>query len=112
MPQTTDRRSIADHSRDVNRSLSNLLVETRTTETTLAGETVEDILDRFKLWAGNLGALHEPHKRMSLESRLADHPDLQNMISEQLQNIQEAIQDCQPPPPVSGLFTSLISFQC
>lgn len=94
MPQPIDRRSIADRSRDVRASLLDLLDKAKTTEAPIEQHEVEDILDRFKLWTGNLGALHEAHKRMSLESRLADSPEVQGQICEQLEDMQEAIQDC------------------
>lgn len=71
-----------------------LLGRTRTSEAHLATETVQDVLDRFILWTGNLGALHQPHKRSSLESRLARFPEVQDQICEQLEDLEESIREC------------------
>src|SRR6266566_131123 len=38
---------------------------------TVSAEAVSDVQDRFKLWAGNIGARHRPESALSLESRLA-----------------------------------------
>lgn len=93
MPQSSDRRSIADRSWDVRQSILDLLDKSKTVEAPVQPQKVEDVLDKFKLWAGNLGALHQAHKRLSLESRLADSPEVQDEICEQLDDMQEAIQD-------------------
>lgn len=71
-----------------------LLGRTRTSEAPLATETVQDVLDRFRLWTGNLGALYQPHKRLSLESRLAEFPEVQDQICEQLEDLEESIREC------------------
>lgn len=97
MSQPSDGRTIADRSWDIRKSLLSLLDSTKTNEVPIKIRDVEDILDRFKLWTGNLGALHQAHKRMSLESRLADSPEVQSQICEQLGDMQEAIQDCKLP---------------
>lgn len=94
MPQPINDRSIADRSGDVRASLLDLLDKAKTTEAPIEQQEAGDILDRFKLWTGNLGALHQAHKRMSLESRLADSPEVRGQICEQLEDMQEAIQDC------------------
>lgn len=93
MPQSSDRRSIADRSWDVRQSILDLLDKSKAVEAPVQPPKVEDVLDKFKLWAGNLGALHQAHKRLSLESRLADSPEVQDEICEQLDDLQEAIQD-------------------
>lgn len=93
MTQSTARRSIADRSLEVRQSLLDILDKARTIEAHVEVQKVEDALYRFKLWTGNLGALHQAHKRMSLESRLADSPEVQDQICEQLDDMQEAAQD-------------------
>lgn len=93
MAQSTARRSIADRSLEVRQSLLDILEKASTIEAHLEVKRVEDALSRFKLWTGNLGALHQAHKRMSLESRLADSPEVQDQICEQLDDMQEAAQD-------------------
>lgn len=95
MSHPNDHRSIADRCSDVRETLSSLVASARATETPLELQKVEDMHDRFQLWAGNLGALHQPHKRLSLESRLADSPEVQDHICEQLDDMQEAAQDCE-----------------
>lgn len=52
-----------------------------------------DALDRFYLWAGNLGALREPNSQLSLENRLAEAPEIRIHIHRQLDNILESIDD-------------------
>lgn len=94
MPEPGARRSIADRSWDVRQSLLDLLDRARTNDGPIQPQQVEDVLDRFKLWTGNLGALHQAHKRISLESRLADSPEVQDQICEQFDDMEEAIQDC------------------
>lgn len=96
MAEASDFRSIADRCGEIRRNLVKLLSETRASEAApVSTETVEDVIDRFKLWTGNLGALHQPQKRMSLESRLADSPEVRNQICEQLSDLQEALEDCE-----------------
>lgn len=53
-----------------------------------------DILDRFNLWAGSLGALLPSESKLSLDSRLKDVPEVWNRIGELLEDLQEAVQDC------------------
>lgn len=54
---------------------------------------LEDILDRFILWTGNMGALHPPHSRMSLDSRLSGSPEVGHQIYEQLEDLYGALRD-------------------
>lgn len=61
----------------------------------IRSETVDDILDRYLLWAGNLGALHLPTNRLSLDHRLLSTPEIQNEICDFLDDLQEAIDDCE-----------------
>ena len=59
-----------------------------------AAAAAADSLERFTLWAGNLGAMHAPSSRLSLDFRLLDAEDIRRQISRQLDEIIEAIEDC------------------
>ncbi|KAL6695032.1 hypothetical protein J3F84DRAFT_399904 [Trichoderma pleuroticola] len=52
-----------------------------------------DALERFCLWAGNLGALREPNSKLSIEYRLADAPEVRIEIHRQLDYLLETIDD-------------------
>ncbi|KAG8162228.1 hypothetical protein KVR01_007993 [Diaporthe batatas] len=93
MADSNPKKSIAERSADVRRILLDVLEKSKTIESPVEARKVEDVLDRFKLWAGNLGALHPAHKRVSLESRLADSPGVRDQICEHLDDMQEASQD-------------------
>lgn len=95
MADSTEDKSIADRSSDVRGSLCGVLEKSKTPGSPVEAHEVEDVLDRFKLWTGNLGALHQAHKRVSLESRLADSPEVRDQICEHLDDMQEASQDCE-----------------
>lgn len=57
--------------------------------------TVADLLTRYVLWAGNLGALRRPSSKLSLDYRLSDSLDIRHEIMVQLQDIAEALTDCE-----------------
>lgn len=90
---TPESGTIADHCRDVRESLVTLTQgeDTRGVQPLLPD--LEDILDRFTLWTGNMGAWHPPHSRMSLDSRLSESPEVRHQISQLLHNLYESIQD-------------------
>lgn len=50
---------------------------------------VDDELERFSLWIGNIGALHPPGSPLSLESRLRDGQDLLDYASTLLDDLEE-----------------------
>ena len=52
-------------------------------------EQVNDELERFSLWMGNIGALHRPESSMSLESRLREANDVLTHILELLDDLNE-----------------------
>lgn len=52
-------------------------------------EQVNDELERFSLWMGNIGALHRPDSSMSLESRLREANDVLTHILELLDDLNE-----------------------
>lgn len=56
-------------------------------------EQVNDELERFSLWMGNIGALHQPESSMSLESRLREANDVLTHIQELLDNLNEVARE-------------------
>ncbi|KAL7934082.1 hypothetical protein V8C35DRAFT_303158 [Trichoderma chlorosporum] len=67
----------------------------------LQSSAVMDCLDRFYLWAGNMGAMPqlEPpssidQPRLPLDERLIKAVDIREQINQQLDEIIEAIGDC------------------
>ncbi|RTE79761.1 hypothetical protein BHE90_005740 [Fusarium euwallaceae] len=54
---------------------------------------ITDVLERFVLWAGNLGAFHGPTTRLSLDYRLSENPEVRDEILTQLGDICEATDD-------------------
>ncbi|KAM0420360.1 hypothetical protein ACHAPT_011902 [Fusarium lateritium] len=60
----------------------------------LSQTSVTDVLEKFGLWAANLGALQGPTTRLSLDHRLSAAPELREEISKQLEDISEAADDC------------------
>ena len=48
---------------------------------------VADELNRFKLWAGNNGAIQGSSSRASLDSRLQDEPFVAQQVSKFLENL-------------------------
>ncbi|RYP16572.1 hypothetical protein DL765_005033 [Monosporascus sp. GIB2] len=56
-------------------------------------EAVEDARERFLLWAGNVGALHHPEARLSLEHRLRDLPEALEQIWVYLGELRETLDE-------------------
>lgn len=56
-------------------------------------DKTRDELERFSLWAGNIGALNAPTSPLSLESRLRDVQDILDHIVELLDDLHEAASD-------------------
>ncbi|KAK0709992.1 hypothetical protein B0T26DRAFT_679327 [Lasiosphaeria miniovina] len=57
--------------------------------------SITDALERFTLWAGNLGALRNPQAKMSLDYRLsvAKAVDVRTQIQRQLDEMSEAVKN-------------------
>lgn len=108
MNLTSESRSIADRCRGVSESLVTLAQGKDTRQFPLLLPNLEDILDRFILWAGNMGAWHPPYSRMSLESRLSESPEVRQQISQLLIDLYEAIKDGKSTPILPGLDFTLI----
>lgn len=56
--------------------------------------TIIDSLERFQLWAGNIGAAVDPRKKISLEARLKDASEVKEQIYDLLCDLNEALDDC------------------
>lgn len=56
-------------------------------------EQVTDELERFGLWMGNIGALHQLGSSMSLESRLSEADDVLNYILELIDDLNVATRE-------------------
>ncbi|KAI0553067.1 hypothetical protein F4679DRAFT_581156 [Xylaria curta] len=59
----------------------------------LSAPAVQDMLDRFRLWAGSLGATHQPQSKLSLEQRLICAPEILAHVREHLSELQESLDD-------------------
>jgi hypothetical protein len=55
---------------------------------------VNDELERFSLWIGNIGALNPPESSLSLEARLLEANYILTHILELLDNLNEAAGEC------------------
>ena len=53
--------------------------------------SVTDAIERFALWAGNIGALRRPESKMSLDFRLSDAADVRHQIHRQLDEMIDAM---------------------
>jgi hypothetical protein len=60
----------------------------------LPSAAVVDCLERFSLWAGNMGAMRNPLAPLSLDQRLLQATDIRQQIHRQLDEIEESIDDC------------------
>lgn len=54
---------------------------------------INDQLERFTLWIGNIGALHPPESPMSLESRLRDTNDVLTHVLDLLDNLNDVARE-------------------
>lgn len=55
---------------------------------------VKDEFSRFKLWAGNIGALQDAHCKTSLEFRLRKAPRVVDHIKKLLRDLTTTFEDC------------------
>lgn len=92
--------SIADKSRNVRRRMLDLISHIREKQdidpspAIITDAIVADTLERFTLWAGNLGARRGAKTKLSLDHRLAAADDIRKHICRQLDEITEAVDDC------------------
>ncbi|KAK1774783.1 hypothetical protein QBC45DRAFT_423960 [Copromyces sp. CBS 386.78] len=61
--------------------------------TSVTAFSIRDTLERFMLWAGNLGALQRSESKLSLDSRLAGFQDVRKFICTELEDMFQALTD-------------------
>ncbi|KAK3367736.1 hypothetical protein B0H63DRAFT_85606 [Podospora didyma] len=61
--------------------------------TTISVDEIGDVRDRFRLWAGNIGARNPPESKFSLESRLASANELLEQVADLLGDLADALDD-------------------
>ncbi|KLU83201.1 hypothetical protein MAPG_02266 [Magnaporthiopsis poae ATCC 64411] len=54
---------------------------------------LKETRDQFFVWAGNMGAMHKPSSKMSLENRLSDTEGVLRHIHRLLEDLHEALED-------------------
>lgn len=64
----------------------------------LVRSTVGDQFGRFKIWAGNIGALQKASLSSSLDYRLREAPKIVAQIIELLEDLQQTLQEGQKKP--------------
>ncbi|KAK8022470.1 hypothetical protein PG993_013237 [Apiospora rasikravindrae] len=68
-------------------------IDTNNGITNVSSGDVTDVWDKFKLWAGNIGARQTPNSAASLESRLKGAKRVLEQVVRLLNDIQEALDD-------------------
>ncbi|KAK0644432.1 hypothetical protein B0T16DRAFT_196787 [Cercophora newfieldiana] len=59
----------------------------------VAEAPVADVRDKFRLWAGNIGARNPPESSFSLESRLATADELLEQVENLIADLEDALED-------------------
>ncbi|KAL7896624.1 hypothetical protein HDV64DRAFT_253970 [Trichoderma sp. TUCIM 5745] len=97
MTTTTPPVTISAQSQSVRQRFLNLIRLSNENISALAfnipSTAIVDCLERFSLWAGNMGAMHNPLTPLSLDQRLFQAADIRQQIYRQLDEIEEAIDD-------------------
>src|ERR1700761_7419815 len=57
-------------------------------------QRLDDIHQRFKLWSGNIGALHVRQDPKSLEYRVRVAPKLEARFAELLRDVRDDLDEC------------------
>lgn len=89
------KQTLPQKSRTVQKCFVDLInyLENNDVPNVISPSEITDALERFALWAGNLGALRGPTSKLSLEYRLAEAPEIRSQIHRQLDYLLEAIDD-------------------
>jgi hypothetical protein len=82
-------------------SLHSAVSEKSHDDFTITKEDIGGQVDRFVLWAGNMGALRNPDSKMSLDSRLNNALEVREHILRQLSYIDEAVESRKSMPSLS-----------
>jgi hypothetical protein len=75
----------------------------------VSSSAVVDCLERFLLWTGKTGAMRNSQTPLSLDQRLLQAADIREQINRQLEEIEEAINECESP--VALMLSYLIYMQ-
>lgn len=98
-----DDKTISGECRDIRQQLIELLSILKNgsvqTLTSVEAPSIQDALERFMLWAGNLGALRKPTSKLSLDARLASSQDVRLYVGRELEKISKALEDRTYSPP-------------
>ena len=99
---------IVDAVRACLRSLNTLVASVKECQvesyaTQMPGNKIQNHRDRFKIWAGGLGALQ--HGRASLDHRLKESPVMRSAVLTLLEQLQEVSSRSMSPIPVSLLLS-------
>ncbi|KAK8076171.1 hypothetical protein PG994_003443 [Apiospora phragmitis] len=88
-------RSVASQTEAVESRCGDIIrcIDTNDGSTNISSEDVVDVWDKFKLWAGNIGARQSPNSAASLESRLKGARRVLEQVVRLLNDIQEALDD-------------------
>ena len=75
----------------------------------LTQSAIEDECSRFRIWAGNLGALQQLPSPTSLDHRLRQSPKIACHIHELLEVLKDSLQDGKfpDPPLLRGALTAI-----
>ncbi|KXX82782.1 hypothetical protein MMYC01_200765 [Madurella mycetomatis] len=88
---------ISTRTGDVERRFSEILGELQSGSsaltTTVSADAVGDVRDKFRLWAGNIGARNDPASPFSLESRLVAASELLDQVADLLSDLADALDD-------------------
>jgi hypothetical protein len=69
------------------------LVELSTPDGDVSTAEAADILGQFKVWSGNIGALHGYEIRSSLDFRLREAPKIASQVVELLEELEDSLND-------------------
>jgi hypothetical protein len=91
-----ENQTLAYMSRHVLRELTDLSENGQIIDLPESRENpVVDMLDRFKIWANNIGALHGPGDPRSSDHRVRGTPKLQQRFLELLRDMREDMHESQ-----------------
>lgn len=91
--------SISARSGDIDAALSVLKARAEEIKNHNLAREINDVIARFHLWAGNVGAFHHPSQALSLDSRVSESTEIRDLICEHLQDLKQASADrtiCSP----------------
>ncbi|KAH6994941.1 hypothetical protein EDB80DRAFT_728283 [Ilyonectria destructans] len=95
MADSEQAQSISEKSQQVRRSFLDLTscMKEKQHDTSPSPAEIIDALERFTLWARNLGAMHSPTAKLSLDHRLSTAHDIRQQICLQLDEVTTALED-------------------